>query len=289
MRLFATRVWGFDPATWPVVTFGLDGNRDNLLKKSNVGDAVVFVGTQEEPTDEADRGRLLGVAQFGRRAVKTEDVIDLAKVGPENFDLHGNFKWPSALLMTRAWRFTDEPRPLLLDVLSAQLPFNATTQAVELSESDAAAVKALAAEEVPLPASEALDSLRTLEAALAHGKPTTGPVPSAWRSMVVRSLGHPSVTYALRFGHHNCWKIGWAKGDAQHRLVEINKHVPVEAIGEEWSLVLVQKWSDEDMASSMEQRVLGALAPYRSIGERVQCSQAILESAWRRAIAGNAN
>ena len=86
MKLFATRVWGFDPHNWPVVTFGLDGHRDSLLRKSSAGDAIVFVATQGEPTPEKDQGRLLGIAQFGRDPVDTLDILPEGVLRPEQYD-----------------------------------------------------------------------------------------------------------------------------------------------------------------------------------------------------------
>ncbi|MBZ0215949.1 MAG: hypothetical protein K8F25_05320 [Fimbriimonadaceae bacterium] len=285
MKLFATRVWGFDPTAWPVVTFGLDGNRDNLLKKSSVGDAVVFVGTQGEPTQENERGRLLGIAQFGRVPVDTLDVLEEADINPNNYDKHGQFKWPKALLMTQAWRFTDDPLPRLVDVLEAQLPYNATAQAVELNEVDTAAVKVLIAEYVPLPNTAALITLRRLDTALSQSRPTTGIIPSAWQSTIERKLGNPSVTYALRFGKFDCWKVGHTT-DVQRRLNEVNKHIPVEVLNSQWVLAMQQKWPDENLAYDMEQRVFTALNQHRTSGERIQCSQTVLQSAWIDSIAG---
>lgn len=280
MKLFATRVWGFDPPTWPVVPFNLDGNRDNLLKNSKGGDAVVFVGTQDEPTKEHQRGRLLGIAQFGRRPVNTLEVLQEADINPKNdYDEQGRFKWPKALLMTRAWRFTDDPLPRLLDVLEAQLPRSATVQAVELSEVDTAAVKDLAATEVPLPDTSELARLRRLDTALSKGSPTTGVVPSAWTSTVERTVGNPSVTYALRFGKFDCWKIGHTT-NMQRRLSEVNKHVPAEILNSQWALAMEHKWRDETIAHDMEQRILAALNDHRTTGERIQCSQTVLEKAW---------
>jgi hypothetical protein len=94
MKVFATRVWGFDPGVWPVITFGLEGNRDWLLQNSSSGDRIVFVGTQGAPTSESERGRLLGMAEIGRRAVDTLDVIRADIRNPEDYDEQGNFKWP---------------------------------------------------------------------------------------------------------------------------------------------------------------------------------------------------
>lgn len=283
MKLFATRVWGFDPATWPLVTFGLDGNRDNLLKNSAVGDYVVFVGTQSEPTQEHERGRLLGIAQFGRLPVETLDVLDKADIDPNNYNERGDFRWPKALLMTQAWSFSDQPRPLLLDVLEKQLPFNATAQAVELNETDTTAIMALPTKAIELPDTPVLRRLRQLDVALRRGVPTIGVVPTAWQSKQQRILGDASVTYALQFSKFDCWKIGWTT-DLRKRLSEINRHIPVEVLKHEWKPVLQQKWPDENLAFEMEQRVLNALEKHRTIGERLHCRKQELESAWVKAI-----
>ena len=111
MKVFITRVWGFDPERWPVITFGLEGNRDNLLQDSSPGDRIVFVGTLREPTPEPLRGRLLGMAEIGRIAVDTLDVIGEDVRGPQDYDEAGHFRWPKAILMVSAhW----EEAPLAL-------------------------------------------------------------------------------------------------------------------------------------------------------------------------------
>lgn len=286
MKLFATRIWGFDPPNWPVVTFGLDGNRDNLLRKSRAGDAVIFVGTQGEPTQEHERGRLLGIAQFGRSPVDTLDILEEANISPDDYDERGRFKWPKALLMTRAWRFTDQPLPRLHDVLEEQLPYSATTQAVELNKVDIQSVKSLAAEEVSLPDTTTFSHFLQLDIALSQGGPTTGVIPSSWKTSIERTLGKASVTYAFRFGTTNCWKIGHTN-DIQRRLNEINKHVPAEVLNCQWVIAMQQKWPDENMAFDMEQSVLTSLTKYRTSGERIQCSQSILHNAWIKTISGN--
>lgn len=281
MRIFATRVWGFDPVSWPVITFGLEGNRGRLLKESEVGDCILFVGTQGEPTDEEERGRLLGIARIGRIPVETLSVLDPSAVSPHDYDEHGRFRWPKALAMTQAWAF--RTKPYLKDVLAAQLPYNATTQAVPLDERDATAVMELEAEEIMIPSSEPIERLRTLEAALSAGKPTRGVVPTAWSREVGRTLGNPSVTYAMRYGKTDCWKIGHAV-DAKTRLAEINRHVPHEVTGARWALWRVQKWPDETMAYAMEQKLFGALVGCRTEGERVRCPESSLHEAWMKAI-----
>lgn len=283
MKLFATRVWGFDPYNWPVVTFGLDGHRDNLIMKSSAGDAIVFVGTQGEPTPEKDQGRLLGVAQFGRDPVDTLEIIPKEVLRPEQYDERGNFRWPKALIMTRVWEFIDDPKPWLLDVLEDQLTYQATIQAVELNERDTRAVFELPAKEIALPENKVLANYQRFNIALTGGKPTKGVVPSAWSGKTGRTLGNESVTYALRFGTNNCWKVGHTI-DFKRRLGEINKHIPTEVLNAEWKPFMQQKWPDEGLAYDMEQRVLNTLDKHRSIGERITCTKAELESAWIKAL-----
>jgi hypothetical protein len=73
--------------------------------------------------------------------------------------------------------------------------------------------------------------------------------------------------------------MGHAK-DVVARLAEVNRHVPVEVLGESWQLALQHSWPTGGAAYDMEQRVLAALRTPASVGERVSCSRRALESAW---------
>jgi hypothetical protein len=282
MQIFATRVWSFDPTSWPVITFGLKGNRDKLLKESRPGDRIVFIGTQGEPTSEAMRGKLLGMAEIGRRAVKTLDVISPERRNPRDFDEQGRFKWPSGILMIKAWRF--EPQPRLLDVLAAQLPYHATPQAVLLSLDDASAVLGLKIVEVDLPISETLTKAKQLDAAL-NGRPTFGPKPTSWNGESGRDINRTAFTYAFRFGQSEIWKIGHTI-DISERIKQVNLHIPAEIVPHQWRPIYQQEWSDESEAHTMEQKVLELLKAWRTVGERVKCSELDILSAWLSAIGG---
>ncbi len=76
-------------------------------------------------------------------------------------------------------------------------------------------------------------------------------------------------------------------GRIPERLKQVNCHIPSEVIQEKWRAVLQQAWSSEAEAYQMEQRVLGALAPFRTQGERAQCSEQELKSAWMVGIGAN--
>lgn len=280
MQIFATRVWGFDPKGWPIICFHREGDRDALVRSSRPGDRIVFVGTKTEETEPEDRGRLLGIAEIGRTAVDSDDVIDLSTVNSIALDDNGRIRWPKALPMLRAWRFI-EPPPVT-EVLRHQLGYEATSRAVLLSHDDAAAILLIPSEEIPVTEAPAIKHQRKLQSALQSGA-TTGPRPSTWTGETGRDASEASFTYAFQFGKRDVWKIGHAK-DVKARLAEVNKHVPSEVLGEMWKVVLSHRWPCENDAYDMEQRVLAALRTPTSIGERVSCGKSKLESVWTTAL-----
>jgi hypothetical protein len=280
-KIFASRFWGFSPDDHPAVTFGKDGHRDRLLRLSAPDDLVLFVGTTSCPTDPSEQGRLLGLAQFGRVPVEALAILDRVSLPDHSFK-NGQYKWPKALAVTRAWRF-DDPRPLLTDVLRAQLPMYATIGVIELDEVDRQAVLALSRTEVGVKTSQAAKDLAGLQRALSENRKTLGPAASSWSGEVSRDVSGAAQTYALQFAETNVWKIGWAK-DAKARRIEINTHVPHEHLGQLWELRYVQNWTTGDEAFQMEQRVLARLDAVRSVGERLQCGREEVLAAWIEAM-----
>jgi hypothetical protein len=119
-------------------------------------------------------------------------------------------------------------------------------------------------------------------ASAASGQPTTGPRPTSWEQMVKREIG-PASAYLFRFAASAVWKIGFAS-DVQARLREVNRHIPVELLGQRWRLIHVQLWPSADMAYQMEQRILELLTANRTVYERVQCPEPVMEEAWQTAL-----
>ena len=184
--------------------------------------------------------------------------------------------------MLRAWRFND-PRPFLTDVLQRQLPMYATVGGVQLDDIDRAAILQLGMHEVPVRKSSAVKRLSDIHEALASNRPTKGPNASSWSGEVTRDVSGAAQTYALRFGKTDIWKIGWAI-DAKMRCIEVNKHIPMELLGQEWKLHLFQNWKSGLEANGMEQRLLSRLTSKRTIGERLKCKESELLSAWHQAL-----
>lgn len=280
MKIFATRVWGFDPWNWPVVVFGREGDLNSLLERALAGDRIVFAATlDQERVEPQNRGRLLGMAEFGRQIVRTEKLVQREHMSPHDLDETGRVRWPYALPMTRAWRFSDLPGTV--DTLGHQLPYNATSQAVLLNDDEAGAIGRLRIEPVELP--PVVAKYRAVVDALPRGKPTTGPTPTSASFSVERVAEQHAFTYCLQFGKRDLWKIGHT-GDLKKRLGEVNTHVPSEVLRERWQIVLTHPWDSSTDAYAMEQHVLKALERFRTEGERVQCSRKEIDRAWQAGV-----
>ncbi len=277
MQVYAKRFWGFDPARWPIISFGLEANRDALIQASRPGELIAFIGTQSDPTVPEDRGRFLGLTEIGRLPIDSLDVLDPANIRPSDYNSDSRFKWPKALPMLRAWRFPEKPR--VREVLREQLTYEATIRAVLLDEQDQATLLALRKEEIAVPDLEIIPRHRDLADAVAATGPTRGPAPSSWSGTVWRDATAAATTYVLHFGGRNVWKIGHAQ-DVASRLAEANKHIPYEVLGERWSVAWHQIWPKQTAAYEMEQRVLAILAARRTEGERVTGTEDEIRAAW---------
>ena len=119
--------------------------------------------------------------------------------------------------------------------------------------------------------------------AVSQPGPTVGPVPSEWRGEVSRSSDGEALTYAIRFGSYDIWKVGWTK-NVSKRLREINAHIPSEILNADWKVEFQQKWNGAEKAYEMEQKVLAELTDKRTQGERLKCSESEFLSGWLRAL-----
>lgn len=281
MRVFATRVWGFSPSTWPIASFGSEGICANLLKQSDPGDILVSVGTKGPPTASREQGRILGYGVFGREIVDTLKILKQEVIGPEAFDEKGRFRWPKSMVLTQAWQVDLDPLPDLVDTIGRQIPRLATTYAVPLSDGEAERILALPVCEVELKGTKFFGDLR-LKAERLRAR-TVGPVPgSGKRSAVESAPQRRAYTYAFRFEGTNCFKIGWAY-DWKARLNEVNAHVPVEVLGRRWVRCLFEEWDSAKDAYAMEQRVLDSMDQSKLVGERIQIDATALETRWAKA------
>jgi hypothetical protein len=87
----------------------------------------------------------------------------------------------------------------------------------------------------------------------------------------------------MRYGNSDVWKVGYAI-NVEARLIDINTHIPVEITRCQWMHFARHPWASPALAYRVEQSLLAALAQYRTSGERVQCSEAELLTAWHAII-----
>lgn len=282
MTMYAKWFFGFEPELRPIITFSQPGNRDALLRQAQPGEVVVFVGTRGEDTAENNRGMVLGAAEIGNKSVKSEDVVDLSTVPAHHFE-SGRYRWPEAIPMLRAWRF-DPVRPSS-EVLIDGLRSDAQVRAVPLSSRDEAAVRDLNWIDVVLSDTDERIRQRRLGGAFAARQSRPGPVVGPGSHEVQRVAPDRAWTYAMRFGNSAIWKIG-RTSNLEGRLAEMNTHIPIELLDQQWNIARTHEWLSAEEAQAMEQVVLQNLSDKRTHGERARCSEAELDRAWIDAVAG---
>lgn len=286
MKIFIKKFWGFDPIYWPIVAFSLKGSLKTLLSSSEPGDLMAFVGTKGSKTEEEERGRLLGLAEFARSPFHSRAALPPQSFAEAEKGSNGDIKWPHAVLITRAWKFTAVPRPVMTEVLGHQLSMAAIKNAILLDKDEQQRVLALPREEIDVGITQAIRDERDKIAAAVGPGGTMGPVPSSFSTTMIRDAFREAWTYAFRFGNLNVWKVGWAH-DTDERLADLNKHVPHEILRQEWGRGLKQKWASAEQAYAMEQRILRSFAETDRYGERVHCTEAQFEAAWLKAWRGD--
>lgn len=282
MQVFIKRFYGFG-AHWPVVSFSRPGSLDSLLARSEPGDLMAFAGTLGDQTAEPHKGRLLGLAEFGRSRLHSREALPPEIFAAAAKGHTGDIRWPHAMVMTRAWSFTGSPLPAMTEVLGRELPMAAISNAVLLSPAEQERVLALPREEFNVAVTRAIWDEREAVAAVVGPGGTMGPIPSSFTTTVMRDALKAASTYAFRFGSKNVWKVGWAH-DPSERLRDLNRHVPSEVLdNQRWGGGWIQKWASADQAYAMERRVLDSFAEDLKFGERVHCTMDRIEEVWRSA------
>lgn len=277
MRVFARRSPLFSEVERIAVAFKKEFSRARLLEASGGHGLLVVVGVSHEPTPPAERGRLLGLVEFAPAPVPLSDLLDLDVERPE---LGGFGAAPLgfyALPVLRAWSFKP-PLMRVSDTFQDPLSIDPIERIVELSQREVQLIRVLPKVELQVP----YEALRRQAYALAKsllGVPTTGPKPTAWTAEASYDPNAEGWTYLMRFGQREIWKVGHTQ-DIYRRLDELNMHVPHEALGEKWCLVCRQRCANSIQAYEMEQRLLSALVPYRTVGERIACSEEVVRTVW---------
>jgi hypothetical protein len=249
MTVYISKVWGFSDPCGPL-QFSTDGWRDRARTNLAKGDLVVVVGTMREPTDEEERGRVLGMMEPTNETVPSLDFE--LRQAPQDFDDDGNYRWPYGLLNRRAWIL--EERPLLREVSDRAFSMDAVLGIVPLSDDEAAKVLALRRRKVELLASvRALARVEGVEAA----RRRSAPKPAMTRRGAMHMRRAPAYTYCMEVEGAEKWsfKIGWAF-DYTVRERQFNQSALPQIGGLRYRTKLQHLWDTAREAFAMEQELL---------------------------------
>lgn len=274
-KVFLTKVWGFDPETYPALGFNSEGGRLKFLKESAPGDWVVLAGTRGAPTEPGDQGRLLGKVQLGPEEIDVEQVVRSVgtPIPDDHYNDDGRYRWPFGLPLIAAERFLEKPD--LADVLGDYLPGTqwasyALDVASTLGPAKQIQLEGLRTEVASIIDAPAIIRQRERQRALVlnQTKGATGPGPSTFRSASVRVAGTASVyIFQLQGGPRTAYKVGYS-GDLDARLALFNKGLISPVTGFYWKPVMSQTFATEKQAYAFEQILHARLRPYTVEGEQ---------------------
>jgi hypothetical protein len=263
MTMFMTKVWGFHGPSTPLQfsTEGWRANARELLQRAP-GAVVLLVATKGLQVDEQDKGRLLRVMERTLDPVMSLDFD--VQTRPQDFDEHGNYKWPYGLLNRRAWKLLD--RPLLDEISNRDFHMDSALGLVELTPEEEAKVRALRWEPIELLKSARADTrIDGKDAARKRGAPP----PSTTRAGIMHMRNAPAHTYAMRVNGASAmaFKIGWAF-DAKVRQREFNLASIPALGGLSYEIKLTHLWNTARSAFLMEQLILRHFDKHRHPANR---------------------
>lgn len=282
MKLFLTKVWGWDAPVGPM-QFSTSGWRDNALRQLEPGDRVVLVGTMGDQTPEDMKGRILGVMEPLREPVMSMDFAVRAR--PGDF-VDGEYKWPVGLMNMHAWSLPE--RPKLTQISDRKFSMDSAQGIVPLTDDEAVRILALewSAEALLQPTAQAQARM-----AKKHGAAKrTAPPPTTTRRGVMHMRRAPAYTYAMKVtgAHPNAFKVGWAF-DFKLRAQQFN-HAAMPGLGGlEYRPFRFHLWDTARQAYAMEQALLSHLSDrlHPDNREIVQgLSDDALDMAWFAGVSG---
>jgi hypothetical protein len=290
VKVFLTKVWGFNPEEYPVLGFNSEGGRRKFLRESGPSDWVVLAGTRDAPTPPEQRGRLLGRVQLGTQEINVEEILRWVgtQIPNEHYLEGGRYRWPYGLPMIAAERFPELPD--VAQLFGSYLTgTHWASYAIDLEAAFGSeilkTIEALGAEPVGILEVPAIIRQRERQRALARNQSEgpTGPGPSDHRKGIVRNSGR-AWAYLLKLegGKDNVFKIGFSQ-DVESRLATLNKGLLSTLTGFSWRLVERLAFGSEEQAYKFEQEVHGRLQRFRVETELevYLVNQQQIESAWR--------
>lgn len=260
-KVFFTYVWGApgNPA-WPM-TFATKAARSHARKVLTEGDLVFTVGTRGEPTQEAHKGRVLGVFRVSDLEVNTQDY-DLPRKH-DNAEFDSVTRFPFALHPIAVWEITS-PDNIFAELVGPLTPnhhLQAQSKIVELDEITAAPLLVLERQEV--------------QPALPNTEFGKGLVARKNSKLAPKHQG----SYTGAFGDHDIWfvytlvlrdakkkalaiKVGYSNAPEARELAH-NGPMAQEVTGLRWHVDAKQPTASENVAREIEQAVLAKYAKHK--------------------------
>lgn len=251
-RLFATRVWGFDPANSAMQGFSSETARDNILTEMEGWPIYVvnfcgqsseqIVGRAEARTMQSgDVARVLGILELQPEKAShgTHSSEFASKMMIDDW---GETRWNYGIAVSRAWEIVDKPLSIEALPITRSVTWPATNSIVQVADSDKAILKRYQLHEVPVFGQEFRPS------ALAFREPMhTTYLAKCTDTAVLAKTQAPEGTMLVKIG---------VTGDPKRRLSDLNDHHFAKIFGLRFEMFAKHRWLDQNQALGGERAAL---------------------------------
>lgn len=245
-RMYATRVYGFEPQEWGMLGFGKEGFRASALELAGHKPFyVLHFCSQVDKNDKQGnpaialslKGRVLGIAEIQPILATPETHIEPTH-RQKSIAQWGGDKWPFGLEMSRAWRFL--PPPFTKDVLpvTSKDAWGPTNSIVEIADEERAAIAQCEMEEIPVFGGQTEVVQTKLRDASNY---TYLMVCESWDALQHTSAPHGTALV----------KIG-VTSDPERRLLEIKGNHVAVIFGLDFRKYATKLWSNQTRALEVE-------------------------------------
>jgi hypothetical protein len=251
-RIFASRVYGFDPENWGMLGFTAEITRDRRLAQMGVKPiyVVYFCSPNSEVIEgsggrgtiaEEDVGRTLGIAEVQPVSASVETHLS-QKARDDMIDLWGEWRWQYGLAISRAWRFI--PPPWTREALpnARSLSWEVTKDVVPLTDEEKRLIMQYSLVETNVLGHE----LRPVQVALREPMHTTYLAICEERNVLTKAEA-PRNTKLVKIG---------VSGDTGRRLEELNGHHYAVIFGVRFRMYATKRWNSQSEALAREAAAL---------------------------------
>jgi hypothetical protein len=251
-RIYATRTFGFDPATWGMTGFSHWGTRDNILAEmaSKPIYVVYFCSQHSEAVEGApgrftiapeDVARVLGIVELQPK-IATHETHTAPEAVEDMIELWDRQRWQYGLETSRAWAFETPPwtREALPNARS--LSWEVTRGIVALTDEEKRLLQQYRLREVPVFGQEFQpvvysfrEPMHTTYIAVCDDATVVGKTKAPRGMMLV--------------------KIG-VSGDTDRRLRDLNDHHLAKIFELRFRMLATQRWATQDEALARESSAL---------------------------------